>query len=520
MVSLNRVLLALTISGSLACQGSGSQPPVEPKLTLRLFYPSELKQIIEPAVARLNEASLSPQGSGVRVLALAADGASAAARVAAEPPESPMLWLSSASLSHGLLAAAKVPLTLSECRSMATSDIGAAFRSADGFLVEEHENEGLFAQFVAPPTEPDPAKVPLIFAGLPGSASSGLAVYLMASSAAAKVRPQALTAAQVQGDLEALKASQVRLARYFASDSQMLSWTAELRGGQPAVALTTSQQVHAHNVRSPSSPLAFVRAGVPSFSLDYPLCALRHPKLSGAATEAQGAVMQALLSAGIRDQLSAAGFGPPLAQAHDDGAAQPGTARALFDRWQAVRKPSLSAFVVDTSSGVPGEVFASLSRELQAFASRPASAGDSLALVSTSTRPELLAAPSPDHARFREAAGELRGSGALALRDGLGVAMSLVTDAPLAQFRGVIVAVISGQDTASAASAASLAQRSIAAISRRGTALYIVEISNPAQPQQQPSAAAQLASDLGGSHVETGLAGLPGVLRALFQEIE
>ena len=161
-----------------------------------------------------------------------------------------------------------------------------------------------------------------------------------------------------------------------------------------------------------------------------------------------------------------------------------------------------------------------LERELQAFASRPAVARDSLALISTSTRPELLAPASTDHSRFREAAKALPSSGALALREGIAVAMSLVTDTPLSQYRGVILAVVTGQDTASAVSAASLAQRSLAAISRRGTSLYIVGITGPTSQPGQLSFAAQLAADLGGTYVETPPQGLPTTLRGIFQEIE
>lgn len=519
MARIQCLLLPLGLVTLVGCQGSGSEPPPSRAVEVRLFYPSELQPILEPAVARFNAAPISKDGMSVRVSALHADGAAAGARVANEPPEIPVIWLSSSSLSHGPLASGypSSGMSLAECRSLASSDIGAAFRASDGFLVEEHGSEALFAQFVSPSSEPDPAKVPLIFMGLPGSSASGLAAYLMTCSAALKIRPQSLSALQVQGETAAIEASQVRFARYFPSDPQMLAFTASLHGGQPAIALTTAQQVKAHNTRMPAAPLTFVRAGVPSFSLDYPVCAVRHAKLSPELSEAQRSAMQEIFGPELQAQLAKQGFGPPSSEGSTEEA---GTALALLNLWPSARKPSLSAFVIDTSSNVPQEILAPLERELQAFSSRPAVARDSLTLISTSTRPELLAPASTDHSRFREAVKALPSSGALALREGIALAMSLVTDAPLSQYRGVIIAVVTGQDTASAISAASLAQRSLAAISRRGTSLYIVGITGPASQPGQLSSAAQLAADLGGTYVETSIQGIPTALRGIFQEIE
>lgn len=516
-------------AGALAgCKGSAEREQVLPPSAheVPVYFPSEVSAAILPSAELFNSSRRrAADGRLISIQPLSSDGTRPISRIKDSSAQGAAIWLASSSLAIDALRSELLGTdrTVDACASMGYSDLGVAARESDDFTIEHYRATGLFEQFISPSSAPDPARIPLIISGLPSSSTSGLAVFTMTSASALKVRVAALSPELLASSLSALIGSQARVTRYFASDTDMLRWLSAQPGGQPALALTSRQQVLAHNSSSPQQPLAFVRATVPELSLDYPLCLIRDKSISPSLAEALHAAHQHLATQGLSARMASMfGFSTSADQKPQPVVPLPGSELKLLALWPQARKPSITAFVIDTSSEVAAGVTATIQRELHHLSARKELAGDSLILIATSTRAEIVSKPSAEAALFREALKSLRPSGAFALRDGISMAMNLVNDAPARERRGAVVVIASGPDTASAASLSALRARASSEISRRGVALYVVGLLQP-DPEHNNgyiNDLRYLAADLGGTFVGVMPAELPGVMQAIFQEIE
>lgn len=524
---LNALILPfVTFVGAAFLGCSGDAPPAEPTKTtpVRLVIPTHLANTLNPLLEKFSETATTPDGTRVVVLSFHSDGAQAANALRSGSAVTPTVWLATSSLVHSSFTSMSymgesLERSIGECRSLGRSPLGAAFRQSDAFAVEQHDGASLFSQFITPVSDPDPTKTPLILAPLPASSTSGLGISLMIAATNLHVRPESLSSSLITTSIPTLQAGQSRIARFFVSDEEMLGWLSGQEGGLPAVALTSEQLVALHNQGLPEKKLLFSRATVPELSLDYPLCIITHPSVTSDGTAAQRTVYEFLSSPTVLTALQQSGIKEPTATPVQLPGAD--VVKSFFDVWSHIQKPIRSLFVIDTSADVPVEALDSLRRELERLSERPSLSRDSLGVITTSTRADALVKPTRDLSGFRTALRSMRPSGALALRDGLSVAMNVVSEIPATESRSAVVAIVFGPDGASTMSAANLEVRGSAAFSRQGTALYFIGVrpddaaaSGFLQPLQQ------LARNLGGTYIETSAPGLGQVLRVIFQEME
>ncbi len=486
---------------------------------VRLFYPSDTSAAIIAEVTRFNKSrQTTSRGLTVSVVPFLADGVSAASRTGVGPSEArPAIWLASSSLALGALS--KSSQQTIDCTSMATTDLGFVTRERDLFYLDQHEGVALFSQIAADSPSQDSGRRRITVQASPSSSSSGLSVVAMEFALQMSLRTDALAAALPSAERGPLIASQRGVARYFHSDQEMLGWLGARADGHPAVALSSRQQVVAQNSASPSQRLAFVRAAAPHLVLDYPLCRIVHPRVEAGAEEAQRLVHRHFTSKDFSASLRQLGFTTKDDQLNETRNVSPEAGAEILALWPNVRKPSAIAFVVDTSSGSPAGFRESVARELAGFAPRAAAQGDSLALIATSTRSEVLAPLSSAPKRFVTALEALPASGSAVPIDGLREAISLLDQLSSSTTRRAAVLLVTQADAASSSSVASLRQSSQQLLTRGGGALYIVALTSSLQ---LPAAAGirALALELEATYVEADLPSFPQALRGILQEVE
>lgn len=516
-------MLPLSLMLALAGGCASDEAPTVPSRDIRLFFPSETASAMAAEVARFNQLQVkTSHGSTVSVVPFQADGVAAASRLAVGPgDERPALWFASSSLALSALDS-KTERAV-ECTSLATTDLGFSALERDLFALDQHEAIGLLSQIRSDESSFDRARRVIVVQGDPTTSSSGLAVAAMEFALQLSVRPDALTPALLAPAKDTLRGSQGRISRYFHDDQQMLRWLSERSDGQPAVALSSRQQVSARNSAAPSQRLTFVRATAPHLTLDYPLCRILHPRLEADAEEAQKLVQRHFASREMKGALRQLGFTTTDDQLRDESRFPSGSGAEILALWPRARKPSAIAFVIDTSSGSPQNFRESVARELIAFAPRAVAAGDSLGLITTSTRSELLAPLSPTLARFTAALEALPASGSAVPMDGLQEAISILEVVPPASARRSAVLVATQADSSSSISLARLRQSAHQALARSGAALYVLAVRvSPGKdlPPQPAAALRDLATELQASYRETDLAQLPQALRGILQEVE
>ncbi len=515
------LLLLTTLALTSSC--NSGQEPTAVSQDVRLFFPSETAPAVAPEVARFNQLQLKTSaGSTVSVVPFQSDGVAAASRLSVGPNDGrPALWLASSSLALGALDSREEKAL--ECVSLATTDLGFSVLERDLFSLDQHEGVGLLAQSAADDSSLEPARRLIVVQGDPLSSSSGLSILAMELALQLTVRPDALAPSLLASQMERLRASQRRPARYFHDDQEMLRWLSERGDRQPAVALSSRQQVSARSSAAPNQKLVFIRATAPHLTLDYPLCRILHLRLAADAEEAQKLVQKHLATQEMSAALRRLGFTTADDQLRDEPRPASGTGAEILALWPKIRKPSAVAFVVDTSSGSPQDFRQSVARELAAFAPRAVSGGDEIALIATSTRSELLAPLSPNSARFLAALESLPASGAAVLLDGLQEALAVLDTVPTATARRSAVLVATQPDSSSSTSLARLRQSASQTLTRSGGALYVLAVRVSPGNELPPQAAAglrELATELEASYRETDLAQLPLVLRAILQEVE
>lgn len=520
---------AASIAALTGC--TSEQTASVPHLEVRLYFPSEAAAVIAPEIARFNSLAIkSSSGPAITVVPFQSDGITAASRLPTSPSDRrPALWLASSSLALDALNGATDQGV--DCVSLATSDLGIAIRERDLFAINQHDGVTLLSEFVRGPQDQDKARRIIAAAGDPISSSSGLAVAAMEFALALGVRTDVLTVSMLASAPESLRASQQRLSRHFSNDHEMLRWLAERSSGQPAAALSSRQQVLALNASNASQglvsntpqKLAFVRVTAPHLALDYPICRIDHAALQPDAQDAQRLVHKHFSSKKMSAALRGLGFTSSEDILDEETRFHPGSGNEILRLWPIVSKPSAAAIVVDTSSGSPEEFRRAIARELGAFARPSSTRGDSLCLISTSTRAELLSPLSSNPAQLQEALEALPASGAAVPLDGLSMAFSTLEAARPSQFRRAVLLLASQDDAGSSVSLAQLQQSAEQSLVRNGGALYILALRAApidGQPASAPPTLLHLASELDARYLEVDMANLSQALRGVLDEIE
>lgn len=527
MPLLRRASFCLTLlTSALGCAQSEVVDNA-PKEEVRLYFPSETASVIAPEIARFNNLLLkTPQGASVSVVPFQSDGPSPSYRILSDLSERrSAVWLAPSSLAVDVLTQrSRAELGSSpECVSVATTDLGFAVRQSDLFSIDQYEGSGLLAQFLNTSTSGDSAKRPILAIPAPGSSASGLALFAMQVSGALGARPESLSNSLLQAPNDSLRTAQGRVSRYFRSEQEMLRWLRERPEGQPAVALSSRQQVLAANASPIGAQLKFIRSAAPQLGLDYSLCSVDSHRLSATTRDARLLVYQHFsrpeTTAGLRtigfttsdDALSSARRFPD------------GLGSSLIQLWAKVRKPAAIAFVIDTSSEVSPDLLQRVSRELASFARWESVSGDSLSLISTSTRPEMLASLTTDPRQFQRALEDLRPSGAAVPLDGMSLAFSSLESVSQSNFRTAVVLVASKLDANSATSFGALRSHFAQSLARSGTALYVVGVESGTEGEKEPQSSDWLktfAADLGAAYIQTSVADLPTSFRTVLQQVE
>lgn len=534
-------VLAIALCLLSACsRESSDNTSSEPREEVRLILPSETLEIVRPSIEAFNAARLSISNSKqVCLRAVAADGLEGI-RVVSDSAlnHKTTVWLSS---NSALLELARSRIgqekqlqenysqekysqkkySIDGCRAIASTVMGVAFISSNAFAVEQDSGSALYRQFILDPTEHNLARIPLILAGLPSSSVSGVSTLIMSGATVLKSTVATLYPTLNTQSEQVLSHSQRRISRYFASDRAMLEWMALRQMGRPLIAITTRQQVTAHNLVAPNTPLQFLPVVLPELRLDYQLCALQSTTTSTAAREAQQLIITFLTNSERLAPFKQLGFDEPLALNNEGARPAVQAVERLMAPWHSIKKPSTITFVIDGSSKLTRALAETIKRELSQFIVADGARRDTFALVSSSTRPELLMAPTTDLAAFKDAILKIRGSGASAIRDALIMAIDLYAEASPEQNRGAIIVLTNGPDSASSATTAALKGRALSGISRKGVALYVIGVNNSSEtPSNTPSEIAQLTQDIGGTFIATTVGELPAALQGVFREVE
>ena len=527
---LKVLAIALCLLSACSRESSDNTSPV-PTEEVRLILPSETLEIVRPSIEAFNAARLlTGSGTVVRLSAVTADGV-AATQVVSDSAlnQKTTVWLSSNSalleLARSRLSQEKQleekhsqeKYSMDGCRAIASTVMGAAFISSNAFAVEQDGGSALYGQFILDSTERDLARTPMILAGLPSSSVSGVSTLIMSGATVLKSKVESLSPTSSTESEQALSPSQRRISRYFASDRAMLEWMALRQEGRPLVAITTLQQVTAHNLVAPNTPLQFLPAVLPELRLNYQLCALQSKTTSTAAREAQQLIITFLTNSERLSPFKQLGFDEPLALNNEGAQPAVQAVERLLAPWHSIKKPSTVTFVIDSSSKLTRALTETIKRELSQFIVADGARRDTFALVSSSTRPELLAEPTADLDAFKDAILKIRGSGASAIRDALIMAIDLYAEASPEQNRGAIIVLTNGPDSASSATTTALKGRALSGMSRKGVALYVIGVSNAGDP---PSEIAQLTQEIGGTFIATTVGELPAALHGVFREVE
>lgn len=534
-IDLKVLAIALCLLSACSRESSDNTSPV-PIEEVRLILPSETLEIVRPSIEAFNAARLLITGSGtvVRLTAVTADGV-AATQVVSDSAlnHKTTVWLSSNSalleLARSRLSQEKQleekhsqeKYSIDGCRAIASTVMGVAFISSNTFAVEQDGGSALYGQFILDSTERDLARTPMILAGLPSSSVSGVSTLIMSGATVLKSKVESLLPTSSTESEQPLSPSQRRISRYFASDRAMLEWMALRQEGRPLVAITTRQQVTAHNLVVPNTSLQFLPAVLPELRLNYQLCALQSKTTSTAAREAQQLIITFLTNSERLAPFKQLGFDEPLALNNEGAQPAVQAVERLLAPWHSIKKPSTVTFVIDSSSRLTRALSETIKRELSQFILADGARRDTFALVSSSTRPELLSAPTADLGAFKDAILEIRGSGASAIRDAIIMAIDLYAEASPEQNRGAIIVLTNGPDSASSATTAALKGRALSGMSRKGVALYVIGVSNSSEtPSNTPSDIAQLTQEIGGTFIATTVGELPAALHGVFREVE
>ena len=533
-IDLKVLAIALCLLSACSRESSDNPSPV-PIEDVRLILPSETLEIVRPSIEALNGARLlTGSGTVVRLSAVTADGV-AATQVVSDSAlnQKTTVWLSSNSalleLARSRLSQEKQleekhsqeKYSMDGCRAVASTVMGAAFISSNAFAVEQDGGSALYGQFILDSTERDLARTPMILAGLPSSSVSGVSTLIMSGATVLKSKVESLSPTSSTESEQALSPSQRRISRYFASDRAMLEWMALRQEGRPLVAITTRQQVTAHNLVAPNTPLQFLPAVLPELRLNYQLCALHSKTTSTAAREAQQLIITFLTNSERLSPFKQLGFDEPLALNNEGAQPAVQAVERLLAPWHSIKKPSTVTFVIDSSSKLTRALTETIKRELSQFIVADGARRDTFALVSSSTRPELLAEPTADLDAFKDAILKIRGSGASAIRDALIMAIDLYAEASPEQNRGAIIVLTNGPDSASSATTTALKGRALSCMNRKGVALYVIGVSNSSEtPSNTPSEIAQLTQEIGGTFIATTVGELPAALHGVFREVE
>lgn len=529
-------VLAIALCLLSACSKEPSDnTSSESREEVRLILPSETLEIVRPSIEAFNAARiLTGIGTVVRLTAVTADGV-AATQVVSDSAlnHKTTVWLSSNSalleLARSRLSQEKQleekhsqeKYSIDGCRAIASTVMGVAFISSNTFAVEQDGGSALYGHFILDSTERDLARTPMILAGLPSSSVSGVSTLIMSGATVLKSKVESLLPTSSTESEQPLSPSQRRISRYFASDRAMLEWMALRQEGRPLVAITTRQQVTAHNLVAPNTSLQFLPVVLPELRLDYQLCALQSKTTSTAAREAQQLIITFLTNSERLAPFKQLGFDEPLALNNEGAQPAVQAVERLLAPWHSIKKPSTVTFVIDSSSRLNRALSETIKRELSQFIVADGARRDTFALVSSSTRPELLMAPTADLAAFKDAILKIRGSGASAIRDALIMAIDLYAEASPEQNRGAIIVLTNGPDSASSATTAALKGRALSGISRKGVALYVIGVNNSSEtPSNTPSDIAQLTQEIGGTFIATTVGELPAALHGVFREVE
>ena len=531
---LKVLAIALCLLSACSRESSDNTSPV-PIEEVRLILPSETLEIVRPSIEAFNAARLlTGIGTVVRLTAVTADGV-AATQVVSDSAlnHKTTVWLSSNSalleLARSRLSQEKQleekhsqeKYSIDGCRAIASTVMGVAFISSNTFAVEQDGGSALYGQFILDSTERDLARTPMILAGLPSSSVSGVSTLIMSGATVLKSKVESLLPISSTESEQALSPSQRRISRYFASDRAMLEWMALRQEGRPLVAITTRQQVKAHNLVAPNTSLQFLPAVLPELRLNYQLCALQSKTTSTAAREAQQLIITFLTNSERLAPFKQLGFDEPLALNNEGAQPAVQAVERLLAPWHSIKKPSTVTFVIDSSSRLTRALSETIKRELSQFILADGARRDTFALVSSSTRPELLSAPTADLGAFKDAILEIRGSGASAIKDALIMAIDLYADASPEQNRGAIIVLTNGPDSASSSTTAALKGRALSGMSRKGVALYVIGVNNSSEtPSNTPSDIEQLTQEIGGTFIATTVGELPAALHGVFRQVE
>lgn len=345
----------------------------------------------------------------------------------------------------------------------------------------------------------------------------------MQASVALGVRLDSLAAQPLKIPDDALRATQASVARYFRGEAEMLRWLRTRMEPQPAIALTSRQQVHAANTAKGGARLLFVSSALPNLSLDYPLCDVVSASATASSSEARQLVLRHFSGPAVQSLIRSLSFTTSSDNLTTEHRFQNGVGAALLDAWPKVRKPASIALVVDTSSGVPPALLSAVSRELSSFIRWDTVAGDSIGLVATSTRPELLSPITPDLKKFQRSLELLRPSGIAVPIDGAGLALSSLDALPPSASRQALVVVASQRDAGSASSLSAMRQKLSQSLQRTGAAAYVVGVQwSPVEagPPEDLKWLQSIAAELGAEYVQSPLGTLPETLRAVLQRVE
>lgn len=494
------------LSGCNQQEGSTNAAPQAIKVhSIKMIYPPEARALLMSAVERFNAKNVQlANGAIVRLSASSFDDLANLDKIGT--PQTPAsLWLAPLALlatasSKGLPS----DTSLTDCASVMSSQLGVSYRPIDRFALPQDAEQITIQSVLERPSETRAYKLAVVM-GSPRFTSSGLLASLATASYATSTPLESLTSETISTGQESIRKSQSVIRNYFISDLDTLAWLHDRQGGEPLVAITTRQNFKAHQRYTPQSNLQWSLIASPVATLDYPLCTIASKADSEQDMGSIKAVREFITSKEFQEMAASLGFEPAV----DSTSMTPqvGTAaRTLLSLWAQIRRPSMTAFVVDASIKTDRPTMETIRREVKMFIESRPSQNDTVALISASSNPEILSEPQVNAELLNIALNKISTTGGNAIRDGIQTAFTMFTDLTSHNYRRSVVVFTSSKDTSSQTSITQLTSRASQLVGRKNVDLFVIALGGPtADFGELP----ELTKEVGGTFIRSNIASLP-----------
>jgi Ca-activated chloride channel homolog len=306
---------------------------------------------------------------------------------------------------------------------------------------------------------------PTFSTAAPAESFTGLAALLQTAFIAAP-KADALDAdAFGQGDgFQRLKQLENSVNNYGLNEQELLQKVALQRGPRRRFVLTTEQQMVAYNLGlAPENRLAAVYLSEGSVWQDFSLCRSNQDWVSPdrrAALKvfsdflASPLSQEAIRKIGFRPAAQEAAAGSPLTKEYGVRSDLPKVSllppagslvQQLLDSWPLIARPAALVLVLDLSGSMEGDPLRVMQQECAAFL-KSLSKRDLAAVVTFATEAKLHSDFTTDHSLVSEALNQLEIGGGSAAYDGMNLAVQIINQRDLREYRKTVVMVIDGPD--------------------------------------------------------------------------